>query len=73
MMELQVITHDFPEKCLVIYITMGKDFEIWDMGGLDGQLDFKVYPVRVKVVFYFLLKEFGPEQQALKVFSPVFV
>ena len=29
------------------------------MGGLDGQLDFKVYPVRVKVVFYFLLKEFG--------------
>ena len=28
MMELQVITHDFPEKCLVIYITMGKDFEI---------------------------------------------
>ena len=76
MMELQVITHDFPEKCLVIYITMGKDFEIWDMGGLDGQLDFKVYPVRVKVVFYFRLQSLDwtfTEQQALKAFSPVFV
>ena len=46
------------------------------MGGLDGQLDFKAYPVRVKVVFYFRLQSLDwtlTEQQALKAFSPVFV